>query len=76
MLALLHGLGRRREAVELFEQLLDLRKDVGLLAEDYDPLYRRQLGNTPQAFSLVGLVNSARRLNGTDTRTMSTTHDR
>jgi GH15 family glucan-1,4-alpha-glucosidase len=42
---------------------------VGLLSEEYDPAAHRQLGNTPQAFSLVGLVNTARRLAGTHTRT-------
>ncbi|MCP9963286.1 glycoside hydrolase family 15 protein [Streptomyces somaliensis] len=55
----LHGTGRHREALELFERLLDLRNDVGLLAEEYDPATGRHLGNTPQAFSMVGLVNSA-----------------
>jgi GH15 family glucan-1,4-alpha-glucosidase len=65
----LHATGRRDEARELFERLLDLRNDVGLLSEEYDPATRRQLGNTPQAFSLVGLVNTARRLAGTQTRT-------
>jgi GH15 family glucan-1,4-alpha-glucosidase len=64
----LHATGRRDEARELFERLLDLRNDVGLLSEEYDPAARRQLGNTPQAFSLVGLVNTARRLAGTHTR--------
>ncbi|HYH36936.1 MAG TPA: glycoside hydrolase family 15 protein, partial [Azospirillum sp.] len=52
-------LGRHEEAQELFERLLDLRNDVGLLAEEYDPVARRQLGNVPQAFSHVALVNSA-----------------
>ena len=51
--------GRRDEARELFERLLDLRNDVGLLSEEWDPHARRQLGNTPQAFSHVGLVNTA-----------------
>jgi GH15 family glucan-1,4-alpha-glucosidase len=51
--------GRRDEAQQLFEQLLDLRNDVGLLAEEYDPARRRLVGNFPQAFSHVGLVNSA-----------------
>jgi GH15 family glucan-1,4-alpha-glucosidase len=51
--------GRRDEGRELFERLLDLRNDVGLLSEEWDPKARRQLGNTPQAFSHVGLVNSA-----------------
>ena len=61
----LHGTGRTREATELFERLLDLRNDVGILSEEYDPHLRRQLGNTPQAFSHVGLVNTARHLSGT-----------
>ncbi|GAB7193528.1 glycoside hydrolase family 15 protein [Kineococcus sp. NUM-3379] len=60
----LEGIGKRREAVELFERLLDLRNDLGLLAEEYDPLSGRQLGNVPQAFSHVGLVNTARHLSG------------
>jgi GH15 family glucan-1,4-alpha-glucosidase len=51
--------GRRDEARDLFERLLDLRNDVGLLSEEWDPNVRRQLGNTPQAFSHVGLVNTA-----------------
>jgi GH15 family glucan-1,4-alpha-glucosidase len=58
----LHGIGRTSEAAELFERLLALRNDLGLLSEEYDPRARRQLGNTPQAFSHIGLVNSARRL--------------
>ena len=58
----LHGTGRRRAARELFERLLDLRNDVGLLAEEYDPATGRHLGNTPQAFSHVGLINTARHL--------------
>jgi GH15 family glucan-1,4-alpha-glucosidase len=52
-------LGRRDEAREIFERLLTLRNDVGLLAEEYDLAGRRQLGNFPQAFSHVALVNSA-----------------
>ncbi len=51
--------GRREEAVEMFERLLALRNDVGLLAEEWDPVAGRQLGNFPQAFSHVGLVNTA-----------------
>ncbi|WAU81425.1 glycoside hydrolase family 15 protein [Streptomyces sp. Qhu-G9] len=65
----LHGTGRPDEARALFEQLLSLRNDVGLLSEEYDPRARRQLGNTPQAFSLVGLVNTARFLSGVPTET-------
>jgi GH15 family glucan-1,4-alpha-glucosidase len=51
--------GRRPEAAELFERLLALRNDVGLLAEEYDPRGKRLLGNFPQAFSHLALVNSA-----------------
>jgi GH15 family glucan-1,4-alpha-glucosidase len=61
----LYGIGREREAHELFERLLALRNDLGLLSEEYDPATGRQLGNTPQAFSHVGLVNAARHLSGT-----------
>jgi GH15 family glucan-1,4-alpha-glucosidase len=59
-------LGRRVEAQALFEHLLSLRNDLGLLAEQYDPAERRQLGNFPQAFSHVGLINSAHNLAATD----------
>ena len=52
-------LGRRDEAVRLFERLLALRNDVGLLSEEYDPTRDRLVGNFPQAFSHVGLVKSA-----------------
>ena len=69
----LHGIGRTAEATELFERLLRLRNDVGMLAEEYDPATGRHLGNTPQAFSLVGLVNAARSLAGTTTRTSADT---
>jgi GH15 family glucan-1,4-alpha-glucosidase len=60
----LHGAGRTKEAEQLFERLLTLRNDVGMLSEEYDVRAGRQLGNTPQAYSLVGLVNTARHLNG------------
>ena len=46
----------------MFERLLALRNDVGLLAEEYDTRARRQVGNTPQAFSHVGLLTSAQQL--------------
>ncbi|HYZ31134.1 MAG TPA: glycoside hydrolase family 15 protein [Crenalkalicoccus sp.] len=55
-------LGREREARELFERLLALRNDVGLLAEEYDPRARRQVGNFPQAFSHIALVSTAHNL--------------
>jgi GH15 family glucan-1,4-alpha-glucosidase len=51
--------GRVDEARELFARLLSLRNDVGLLAEEYDPRLSRQVGNFPQAFSHVALVNTA-----------------
>ncbi|WP_262702634.1 MULTISPECIES: glycoside hydrolase family 15 protein [Streptomyces] len=51
--------GRRKDALALFERLLALRNDVGLLAEEYDPAAGRQLGNFPQAFSHIGLVGTA-----------------
>ncbi|OBH16744.1 glycoside hydrolase family 15 protein [Mycolicibacter sinensis] len=65
----LHGIGRRDEARALFERLLSLRNDVGLLSEEYDTAAGRLVGNTPQAFSMVGLVNTARGLSGESTRT-------
>jgi GH15 family glucan-1,4-alpha-glucosidase len=55
----LDKIGRRDEARELFERLLDLRNDLGLLAEEYDPRHGRQVGNVPQAFSHIGLVSTA-----------------
>jgi GH15 family glucan-1,4-alpha-glucosidase len=51
--------GRHAEARRMFEQLLAIRNDVGLLAEEYHPLLRRQVGNFPQAFSHVALVSTA-----------------
>jgi GH15 family glucan-1,4-alpha-glucosidase len=53
---------RRDDARRLFERLLSLRNDVGLLAEEYDPRSRRMLGNFPQAFAHVALVNTAHNL--------------
>jgi GH15 family glucan-1,4-alpha-glucosidase len=55
----LHMTGDYDEAVQLFERLLALRSDVGLLSEEYDPRYDRQVGNTPQAFSHMPLILSA-----------------
>lgn len=52
-------MGRVREAREIWERLLDLRNDVGLLPEEYDPSARRFLGNFPQAFTHVSLLNAA-----------------
>jgi GH15 family glucan-1,4-alpha-glucosidase len=52
-------LGRHDDARDLFERLLSLRNDVGLLAEEYDPRVGRQVGNFPQAFSHIALVDTA-----------------
>ena len=52
-------LGRIEEATEMFERLLSLRNDLGLLSEEYDPGAKRLVGNFPQAFSHIGLINTA-----------------
>lgn len=62
----LAGIGRHNDARELFGRLLNLRNDVGLLSEEYDPETGHHLGNTPQAYSHVGLINAATRLTRTD----------
>jgi GH15 family glucan-1,4-alpha-glucosidase len=55
---------RRDEAEALFDRLLGLRNDLGLLAEEYDPIAKRQLGNFPQAFTHLALVDAAIALGG------------
>jgi GH15 family glucan-1,4-alpha-glucosidase len=55
-------IGRQADARKLFERLLSLRNDVGLLAEEYDTYHHRQVGNFPQAFSHIALVHAAIRL--------------
>jgi GH15 family glucan-1,4-alpha-glucosidase len=55
-------IGRRSEGEALFERLLALANDVGLLAEEYDAKERRMLGNFPQALTHMALINSARRM--------------
>ena len=57
---------RRDDARALFERLLALRNDVGLLAEEYDPRLQRQVGNFPQAFSHVALVDTALNLDSAE----------
>ncbi|HJT81525.1 MAG TPA: glycoside hydrolase family 15 protein [Chthoniobacterales bacterium] len=66
----LHLLGRKKEARRLFERLLSLRNDVGLLSEEFDLGAKRQIGNFPQAFSHVALINSAEALSA-DRRAVS-----
>jgi GH15 family glucan-1,4-alpha-glucosidase len=60
----LHLTGRHDDAVELFERLLGLRNGLGLLSEEYDPRYSRLVGNMPQAFSHVPLIQTALNLEG------------
>jgi hypothetical protein len=57
-------IGRTDDAHDLFDRLLALSNDVGLLSEEYDPVLKRQVGNFPQAFSHVSLVNTAFRISG------------
>lgn len=52
-------LGRHQEARQLFDRILNLRNDLGLLSEEYDPVAQRLMGNFPQALSHVGLINTA-----------------
>ncbi len=58
----INALGRRDEARDLFEQMLEHRNPVGLLSEDLDPKTGELWGNFPQTYSMVGLINSALRL--------------
>jgi len=64
--------GRHDEAERLFKRLLHLANDVGLLSEEYDPVSRRLVGNFPQAFTHVALVNTALNL----TRVKKPVHQR
>jgi GH15 family glucan-1,4-alpha-glucosidase len=60
----LHFIGRTDDAKAMFERLLGLQNDLGLLSEEYDPITKRQLGNFPQAFTHLALVNAARVISG------------
>jgi GH15 family glucan-1,4-alpha-glucosidase len=60
----LHFIGRTEDAKKMFERLLMVRNDLGLLSEEYDPIGKRQLGNFPQAFTHLAMVNTARILSG------------
>jgi GH15 family glucan-1,4-alpha-glucosidase len=59
MVSALNLLGRRDDAHKLFERLLALRNDMGLLSEEYDTKAQRMVGNFPQALSHIALVNAA-----------------
>jgi len=71
-------LGRHRDACDLFERLLTLRNDVGLLSEEYDLRARRLVGNFPQSFSHIALVNTAYNLTreSCPARQRASTHNR
>lgn len=71
MVSSLKAIGRLDDAHALFEKLLRLRNDVGLLSEEYDTNEKRQVGNFPQAFSHIALVNAA-----FDLQQRTETHDR
>jgi GH15 family glucan-1,4-alpha-glucosidase len=69
MVSALKAIGRKGDARKLFERLIKLRNDVGLLSEEYDVDRKRLVGNFPQAFSHIALVNAAFDLeDGPDTR--------
>jgi GH15 family glucan-1,4-alpha-glucosidase len=57
--AVLHQQGREHDAIELYERLLGLRNDLGLVSEEYDPERGRLVGNFPQAFTHIGIVETA-----------------
>jgi GH15 family glucan-1,4-alpha-glucosidase len=59
LVAVLAQQGRHEEAVELYERLLSLRNDLGLISEEYDPERKRLVGNFPQAFTHIGIVETA-----------------
>ncbi len=75
MVDCLHMIGRVEDADTLFRRLLSLRNDVGLLSEEYDAVLRRQVGNFPQAFSHVSLVNAACRLSGHEVSAVEAAED-
>jgi GH15 family glucan-1,4-alpha-glucosidase len=63
-------MGRDADARALFERLLSLRNDVGLMSEQHDPATGRMLGNLPQAFSHTALINTALTLSGVAARSV------
>src|SRR6202012_3754569 len=60
-------IGRRDDAIALFQRLLALRNDLGLVSEEYDPVAKRLLGNFPQAFSHTAIINTAAHLAALET---------
>jgi GH15 family glucan-1,4-alpha-glucosidase len=57
-------IGRKADAKRMFERLLRLRNDVGLLSEEYDPVAKRMVGNFPQALSHIALLHAAFAISG------------
>jgi GH15 family glucan-1,4-alpha-glucosidase len=57
-------IGRKSDAKRMFERLLTLRNEVGLLSEEYDPVAKRMVGNFPQAFSHIALLHAAFAISG------------
>ncbi len=74
MVSSLKAIGRNRDARKLFDRLLKLRNDLGLLSEEYDIGRKRLVGNFPQAFSHIALVNAAFHLDGTQVRERAYRH--
>ena len=75
MVSSLHAIGRTRDAKKLFTRLLKLSNKLGLLSEEYDPASKRMVGNFPQAFSHIAMVNAAFDLDTkSKTRNPSTNH--
>jgi GH15 family glucan-1,4-alpha-glucosidase len=64
MVTCLWLVGRKADATAMFERLLSLRNDVGLLSEEYDSVGRRMVGNFPQALSHIALIHSAFAMSG------------
>jgi GH15 family glucan-1,4-alpha-glucosidase len=64
MVVALWLIGRKEDSIALFERLLAIRNDVGLLSEEYDPVKKRMLGNFPQALSHIALVHAAFTISG------------
>jgi GH15 family glucan-1,4-alpha-glucosidase len=74
MVSSLHAIGRTRDAKKLFTRLVKMRNDVGLLSEEYDPKSKRMVGNFPQAFSHIAMVNATFDLSGSKARKASANH--
>jgi GH15 family glucan-1,4-alpha-glucosidase len=74
MVSSLKAIGRVRDARALFARLLKLRNNLGLLSEEYDTSHKRMVGNFPQAFSHIAMVNAAFDLDSDSTQRKHTRH--